>query len=43
MQVLDLVCKDAAIIFFMFDLSRKITLHSVKEWYTQSKNHNKVN
>lgn len=29
------VCNDAVAIFFMFDLSRKSTLNSVKEWYRQ--------
>ena len=39
--MLDLVCNDALAILFMFDLSRKATLHSVKEWYMQSRKFNK--
>lgn len=31
------VCNDAVAIFFMFDLSRKSTLNSIKEWYRQVK------
>lgn len=41
MCMIDLVCKDALALFFMFDLSRKATLHSIKEWYLQSRKHNK--
>eukprot|EP01098_Paradermamoeba_levis_P014116 TRINITY_DN6634_c0_g1_i1.p1 TRINITY_DN6634_c0_g1~~TRINITY_DN6634_c0_g1_i1.p1 ORF type:complete len:229 (-),score=56.89 TRINITY_DN6634_c0_g1_i1:59-685(-) len=33
--MLPLVCCDAVAVLFMFDLSRKVTLHSVKEWYRQ--------
>eukprot|EP01080_Neovahlkampfia_damariscottae_P005068 gene5068-8668_t len=40
-EMLDLVCNDALAILFMFDLSRKATLHSVKEWYMQSRKFNK--
>ena len=29
------MCNDAVAIFFMFDLSRKSTLNSIKEWYRQ--------
>ncbi|CAM9842765.1 unnamed protein product [Ectocarpus sp. 6 AP-2014] len=35
LSMLPLVCNDAVAIFFMFDLSRKSTLNSVKEWYRQ--------
>ncbi|KAL0490410.1 Ras GTPase involved in M-phase terminaton [Acrasis kona] len=42
MGMLDLVCTDSAALFFMFDLSRKTTLQSVKEWYIQSRRYNKT-
>ena len=32
LSMLPLVCNDARAILFMFDLSRKSTLTSVKEW-----------
>ncbi len=32
LSMLPLVCNDAIAILFMFDLSRKSTLNSVKEW-----------
>ncbi len=32
-NMLPLVCNDAAAILFMFDLSRIATLNNVKEWY----------
>ncbi|CAM9404409.1 unnamed protein product [Phaeothamnion confervicola] len=35
LSMLPLVCNDAVAIFFMFDLSRKSTLTSIKEWYRQ--------
>lgn len=41
MSMMDLVCNDALALFFMFDLSRKVTLSSIKEWYIQSRKHNK--
>ena len=37
-----LVSNDAVAILFMFDLSRKSTLISVKEWYPQAHCFNKV-
>ena len=40
-NMLPLVCNDAASILFMFDLSRKMTLISVKEWYRQVRGFNK--
>lgn len=40
--MLPLVCNDAVAILFMFDLSRKSTLMSVKEWYRQVRGLNKV-
>ncbi|RMX68204.1 hypothetical protein KXD40_002222 [Peronospora effusa] len=35
-SMLPLVCNDAVAILFMFDLSRKATLTSIKEWYRQN-------
>ncbi|CAJ0648851.1 8465_t:CDS:2 [Entrophospora sp. SA101] len=40
-NMLPLVCNDAAAILFMFDLSRKATLNSIKEWFRQAKGFNK--
>ncbi|KAF1335412.1 Septum-promoting gtp-binding protein 1, partial [Globisporangium splendens] len=40
-SMLPLVCNDAVAILFMFDLSRKATLTSVKEWYRQVRSINK--
>jgi len=37
LSMLPLVCNDAVAIFFMFDLTRKSTLLSVKEWYRQAR------
>eukprot|EP00298_Acanthocystis_sp_HF-20_P005556 c15685_g1_i1.p1 GENE.c15685_g1_i1~~c15685_g1_i1.p1 ORF type:complete len:149 (-),score=48.22 c15685_g1_i1:21-467(-) len=34
-NMLPLVCNDAVAILFMFDLSRKVTLTSIREWYRQ--------
>jgi hypothetical protein len=36
------VCNDAVTTFFMFDLSRKSTLLSIKEWYRQARGLNRV-
>ena len=41
-SMLPLVCNDAFAILFMFDLSRKSTLVSVREWYRQVRNYNKT-
>jgi GTPase SAR1 family protein len=41
-NMLPLVCNDAHAILFMFDLSRKSTLNSVKEWFRQARGFNKV-
>ena len=41
-NMLPLVCNEAAAILFMFDLSRKATLASVKEWYRQARGFNKA-
>ncbi|DBA02546.1 TPA: hypothetical protein N0F65_011018 [Lagenidium giganteum] len=40
-SMLPLVCNDAVAILFMFDLSRKATLTSIKEWYRQVRSINK--
>lgn len=40
--MLPLVCNDAVAILFMFDLSRKSTLNSMKEWYRQARGFNKT-
>jgi GTPase SAR1 family protein len=42
-NMLPLVCNDAIAILFMFDLSRKSSLNSIKEWYRQARGFNKVN
>ncbi|RUS20781.1 P-loop containing nucleoside triphosphate hydrolase protein [Endogone sp. FLAS-F59071] len=41
LNMLPLVCNDAVAILFMFDLTRKSTLNSVKEWYRQASGLNK--
>ena len=41
-NMLPLVCNDAVAILFMFDLSRKSTLNSIKEWYRHARGFNKV-
>eukprot|EP01028_Stygiella_incarcerata_P001041 TRINITY_DN1163_c0_g1_i1.p1 TRINITY_DN1163_c0_g1~~TRINITY_DN1163_c0_g1_i1.p1 ORF type:complete len:204 (-),score=46.22 TRINITY_DN1163_c0_g1_i1:33-644(-) len=41
-QMLPLVCNEAVALLFMFDLTRKSTLVSVKEWYRQARALNKV-
>lgn len=40
--MLPLVCNEAVALLFMFDLTRKSTLISVKEWYRQSRSYNKT-
>ena len=40
-NMLPLVCNDAVAILFMFDLTRKSTLNSIKEWYRQGRGFNK--
>lgn len=42
LNMLPLVCNDAVAILFMFDLSRKASLASIKEWYRQVRGLNKV-
>jgi GTPase SAR1 family protein len=41
-SMLPLVCNEAVALLFMFDLSRKSTLSSIKEWYRQARGFNKV-
>ena len=41
-NMLPLVCNDAVAILFMFELTRKSTLNSIKEWYRQARGFNKV-
>jgi len=41
LHMLPLVCNDAVALLFMFDLSRKSTLTSVKNWYKQARLLNK--
>eukprot|EP00608_Synchroma_pusillum_P002532 CAMPEP_0198431060 /NCGR_PEP_ID=MMETSP1452-20131203/17133_1 /TAXON_ID=1181717 /ORGANISM="Synchroma pusillum, Strain CCMP3072" /LENGTH=213 /DNA_ID=CAMNT_0044151513 /DNA_START=18 /DNA_END=659 /DNA_ORIENTATION=+ len=41
-SMLPLVSNDAVALFFMFDLSRKSTLLSVKEWYRQARGLNRT-
>ncbi|KAJ9637814.1 Ras GTPase tem1 [Coniosporium apollinis] len=41
-NMLPLVCNDAVAILFMFDLTRKSTLNSVKEWYRQGRGFNRT-
>jgi len=40
-SMLPLVCNDAYVILFMFDLTKKSSLTSVKEWYRQVRGLNK--
>jgi GTP-binding protein of the ras superfamily involved in termination of M-phase len=40
--MLPLVANDADALLFMFDLTRKATLNSVKEWYRQARGFNRV-
>jgi GTP-binding protein of the ras superfamily involved in termination of M-phase len=41
LSMLPLVCNDSVAFFFIFDLSRKSTLLSIKEWYRQCRGLNK--
>lgn len=34
-SMLPIVCADSAVIFYMFDLTRKTTLSNVKQWFKQ--------
>ncbi|KAJ9118596.1 septum-promoting GTP-binding protein 1 [Naganishia vaughanmartiniae] len=41
-SMLPLVSNDAVAILFMFDLTRKSTLNSIREWYRQTRGFNKT-
>lgn len=41
-SMLPIVCNDAAAIIFMFDLTRKSTLNSVRNWYRQARGFNRT-
>lgn len=41
-QMIPLVCADAAAILFMFDLTRRITLQNIKNWYRQARGFNQM-
>lgn len=41
-NMLPLVATDAVAILFMFDLSRKSTLNSIKDWYRQTRGFNRT-
>jgi Ras family len=41
-QMLPLCCQDAMALLFTFDLTRRSTLNSVKEWYRQARGFNRV-
>lgn len=41
-SMIPLVCADASAILFMFDLTRRLTLQSIKEWYRQARGFNHV-
>jgi GTP-binding protein of the ras superfamily involved in termination of M-phase len=41
-HMLPLVCNEAQCILYLFDLSRKSTLASVKQWYKESRKLNKT-
>jgi GTP-binding protein of the ras superfamily involved in termination of M-phase len=42
LHLLPLLCNDAIVLLFVFDLTRKATLASVREWYKNARKHNKV-
>lgn len=41
-NMLPIVCNEAAAIIFMFDLTRKATLNSVRNWFRQARGFNKT-
>lgn len=41
-QMIPLVCADSAAILFMFDLTRRATLQSIREWYRQAREFNQM-
>ncbi|KAK4057496.1 Ras GTPase tem1 [Microbotryomycetes sp. JL221] len=42
LTMLPLVSNDAIVLLFIFDLSRKSTLNSIKDWYRQARGFNKT-
>ena len=42
MSMLPLVCNDAVVLCFVFDLSRISTLLSIKDWYDKVRGYTKV-
>ncbi|KAH7353030.1 hypothetical protein KP509_19G076000 [Ceratopteris richardii] len=41
-SMIPLVCRDAAVILIMFDLTRRSTLNSVMNWFAQAREYNKA-
>lgn len=41
-SMIPLVCADASTILFTFDLTRRLTLQSVKKWYRQARGFNQM-
>jgi GTP-binding protein of the ras superfamily involved in termination of M-phase len=41
-HMLPIVCNEANVLLFMFDLTRKATLTSVKQWYQSARKNNKT-
>lgn len=41
-SMMPLVCNEANALLFMFDLTRRSTLTSIKEWFRQARSLNKV-
>eukprot|EP00497_Spongosphaera_streptacantha_P005697 TRINITY_DN744_c0_g2_i1.p1 TRINITY_DN744_c0_g2~~TRINITY_DN744_c0_g2_i1.p1 ORF type:complete len:143 (-),score=30.73 TRINITY_DN744_c0_g2_i1:51-479(-) len=41
MELMGLVCTDAKVLLFVFDLTRKQSLSAVREWYKQARRVNK--
>jgi len=42
LHMMPVVCEGAVVLFFMFDLSRKLTLQNVKEWYRTARTYNQT-
>lgn len=42
LNMLPIVCNESAALIFMFDLTRKSTLNSVRNWYRQARGFNKT-
>jgi len=41
LQLMPLVCADAKVLLFVFDLTRKSSLSSIREWYKEARRENK--